>query len=135
MNLRNFGQVEGRLVRDPKVFENKDGSKKIIVTLAVNNNFKSRDGEVHTQFPSLEAYLSGGKEGNGPYDYMKKGDLVGFGYSIRTGSYEKDGETIYTQTLLIEDVDLKETKKSKAQRETEATLKENQAVQEEDANF
>ena len=75
MNLNNNGSLLGRLVQNPIVYVNADGSKKIRFTVAASNNYKSRDGQHHAQFVPLEAFLPAGSR-NSVYDYLTKGMLV-----------------------------------------------------------
>lgn len=119
-NIRNIGIAEGRLTKDPVVFNNSDGSKKVMVTVAVQDNYKnSGTGERGTQFINLEAFISNKSQGLGAFDYMHKGDLVGFEYTVRSNNYtDKDGVAHYGQVLFIQSTDLKETKKSQAARAT-----------------
>lgn len=107
MNQRNFGIAEGRLTRDAVVFANKDGSGKTMVTLAVDDNFKRADGTRGVQFLSFEGFIR--KDGKTTvYDrYMKKGNLVSIQYSLRTNTYEKDGQTVHRQYAFIEGIELK----------------------------
>lgn len=122
-NIRNFGIAEGRLTKDPAVFTNSDGSKKVMVTVAVQDNYKSKTtGERNTQFINLEAFISNKSKGLGAFDYMHKGDLVGFEYTIRSNNYtSKNGVAHYDQVLFIQSTDLKETKKAQAARATATT--------------
>ena len=110
MNIRNHGVAIGRLTRDPKVFDNTDGSKKVMLTLACQDNFKGKDGKKGTQFIPLTAFVSKDKDGLGVYAYMHKGDLVGVEYAVRTGSYtdENTKETVYTTELYVQSADLME---------------------------
>lgn len=119
-NIRNIGIAEGRLTKDPVVFNNSDGSKKVMVTVAVQDNYKnSTTGERGTQFINLEAFISNKSKGLGAFDYMHKGDLVGFEYTVRSNNYtDKEGNAHYGQVLFIQSTDLKETKKSQAARAT-----------------
>lgn len=113
VNQRNFGIVEGRLVRDPKIFTNADGSKNIKITLAARRNFKNKStGMNDPDYVSLEAFVSADTKGAGPYDYMHKGDLIGAEYTVRSNAYtDKDtGEEVYNQVLFIQSVDYKESK-------------------------
>lgn len=110
MNQRNFGILEGRLTREPAIWTNDDGSRKIAMTIAVRDNFLS-GGERKSQFPSVEAYIPASKADNGVYDHMHKGDMVGIQYSLRTNSYkDKNGEDVYNTVIFVENVDLKESK-------------------------
>lgn len=100
LNLANFGIVQGNLAKDPKVFENADGSKKVYLTVAARNNFPSKDGSTGTQFIDLQAFIP--KGGNmGPLEYLKKGSHTTLAYTVVRDSYEKDGETVYNQYLRV----------------------------------
>ena len=96
--MRNFGVVEGRLVREPAIFQNSDGSKKIKFTVAAQDNYKSTtpDGkkEKGSQIINLEAFVPAGRDKT-VYDLMHKGDMIGAQFSVRTNNYEKNGELIY----------------------------------------
>lgn len=109
MNIRNHGVAIGRLTRDPKVFDNTDGSKKVMLTLACQDNFKGSDGKRGTQFVPVVAFIPKDKFGLGVYAYMHKGDLVSVEYNVRSGSYEDaNKETVYTTELYVQSVDLME---------------------------
>lgn len=113
MNTRNFGIVTGRLAADPVVFDNKDGSKKVKVKLAVQDNFKSgADQTKKTKFVELDAFINADRAANGlgVYGMMHKGDQVTLQYTLDPNSYEKDGQTVYVTNLLIQNVDLLESK-------------------------
>lgn len=121
MNIRNYGVVEGRLVKDPVIFTNNDGSRKVMLTVAVMDNFKSKDGKKGSQFVQLEAFVSAKQTGNGVYGYMHKGDLVGLEFTIRTNNYtDKAGNPVYSQVLLVQGVDLKESKTTTDARQAKA---------------
>ena len=110
MNLKNFGVLEGRLTAEPFVAENKDGSKKVKFTVAVQNNYKNREGERDTQFVPVEAFIPAGRDfAKTPYNYVHKGSLVGVGYEVRSNVYEKAGEKVYGIVLNITDIELKES--------------------------
>ena len=55
LNPKNFGIAIGRLTRDITRFTNSDGSQKLMIHLAVDNNFLSRDKQRHSQFLDFEA--------------------------------------------------------------------------------
>lgn len=116
MNVRNYGCITGRLTKEPKVFTNSDGSRKVMLTVAAQQNFKNAGGERGTDFVNLEAFVSNQSQGLGVYEYMHTGDMVGLAYTVKSNSYEKNGETIYAQVLQVTDVDLMESKASQARR-------------------
>lgn len=125
MNLRNYAVFEGRLTHDPKILVNKDGSRKVLLTIACQNNYEStvRDEQGNTtkarqsEFVQLEAFISKENKTNGAYAFMEKGDLVGIHATVKANSYiDAAGQKQYRQCLLIKNVDLKETKTAKAAR-------------------
>lgn len=121
-NIRNYGMVTGRLVRDFKVCNNRDGSRKILFTVATANNYKSKDGHYHSQFISLEAFVPGNQKDNGVFAYINGGDLITCSYSVQTNTYtNKDGNTVYGQVLMVNDVALLESKATKEARRAKAT--------------
>ena len=94
----------GRLARDPDYYvsEKEDGSNVCRFTLAVNRNKDEAD------FISCVAF---GQQADAVADYCVKGDRLGVSGRLRTGSYEKEDETIYTTDVVCIQVDLVETKK------------------------
>lgn len=125
-NLHNFGHIQGRLTRDVSVMENKDGSKKVLLNIAVRNSYKTK-GEYQSQFINLQAFVR--KEvtfDKSVYAYMHKGDLITVEFEVRSNVYEKDGKTVYDQVLFVTNVALDETKKAKEARQT-ATMPEDTA--------
>ena len=81
-NIANNVTTIGHLTSDPVFFQNKDGSRRVRLTVAARNNFTSRDGKVKSQFVSLTKLLPADR-GNGAFDYIHEGDLVGFGSQDR----------------------------------------------------
>lgn len=112
MNLNNYGMLTGRLAKDPLVFDNKDGSRKVKLTLAVQNNYRNKDtGEHEAQFIPLEAFIPSGKTGLGAYDYMHKGDKITVQYAVKVTHYtDVSSADIYAVVLQIENVRLDETR-------------------------
>ena len=103
--------LTGRLVKDPAIKYN--GEMCIArFTLACDRRFK-KDGQPSADFPSCVAF---GKTGEFAEKYARKGmkfDVVG---RLQTGSYEdKDGKTVYTTEVVIEDMEFGESKKSQGE--------------------
>ena len=94
----------GRLTKDPVVKYNNDKAVARF-TLAVNRRF-SKDGEA--DFISCVAF---GKQGEFVEKYARKGmkfDVVG---RIQTGNYkDKDGKTVYTTDVVVEEIEFGESK-------------------------
>ena len=117
LNLMNFGIGEGRITKKPVMMENKDGSKKAFVTLAVQDNFASgTDKERKTQFLNLEGFVSKDRKSS-VYEKLEVGDKVAIQYRVETPSYEKDGEKIYKTALVIENIQFKESMAEKTARQ------------------
>lgn len=111
MNMNNYGTVEGRLTRDPKILENKDGSRKVKFTVAAQDNFKGPDGKRGTQFVNLDGFIRADKQGNGVYDSMHEGDLVKVHYTVKTNNYvDKDGNQVFGMVLQVQEIQLGESK-------------------------
>ena len=118
MNLSNYGICEGRITKKPVAMDNKDGSKKVFVTLAVQDNFASgKDKERKTQFLNLEGFVPKDRQSS-VYEKLEVGDKVAIQYRVETPSYEKDGQTIYkTAVLTIENIQFKESMAEKTARQ------------------
>ena len=111
-NVNNSGTVTGRLAADPVSFINADGSKKVMLTVYADRNFKnSTTGQRDSDRVSLETFVRVETDGLGIFGHMHKGDLVSLGYTVRSGSYadKLTGEVIYFQVLRVEDVSLLES--------------------------
>lgn len=105
--------LTGRLTKDPTIKYN--GEMCIArFTLACDRRFK-KDGQQSADFPSCVAF---GKTGEFAEKYARKGmkfDIVG---RLQTGSYEdKDGKTVYTTEVVVEDIEFGESKKSEPKEE------------------
>lgn len=97
----------GRLTKDPNVRQS--GETTIArYTLAVDRRFK-REGEPTADFISCVAF---GKAGDFAEKYLKKGTKIAVSGRIQTGSYEKDGQRIYTTDVIIEEQEFAESKAS-----------------------
>ncbi len=91
----------------------------VTAQIAVGRNYKDSEGNKETDFPTIVAW---GKTAEVLASMTAKGSLVGIEGELRTRSYEKDGAKRYVTEVLVDRVDLLE---SKAQ--TEARAKAAQA--------
>lgn len=103
-NPRNNGNLVGRLAGDPKVFENSDGSKKVLFTVFADRNFTNAQGERQSDGISVEAFVRAQTPGIGPFSNIHKGDLVALGTTLRVDRYAKNGETVYDLKVIVEDI-------------------------------
>lgn len=116
-NCRNMGTLTGRLVRDPVVFENRDGSHVVRATIAAQDNFYSNKaanggkGEIEAQFIPVEQFFSNRAKGLGAWPMTHKGDQIQVQYTLRNSNYVDDkGDTQYRIAVAVESLALLETK-------------------------
>jgi len=95
----------GRITKDPDVRTTSSGYVARF-TLAVNRPF-SKDAEKSADFVSCVAF---NKTAELMEKYVKKGALLGVDGRINTGSYEKDGRTVYTTDVICESIQFLEPK-------------------------
>lgn len=114
MNVKNNFQIIGRLVADPTIYDNKDGSKKVRYTIATRDNYVNRKGERNTQFIPVETFLSAdtiSKRGVGVFAHAHKGDFVAVTGRIQNNNYtDKDGVLHYGCILQVKTYDFMESK-------------------------
>lgn len=110
----------GRTVEAIELKKVGDNQKSTITTqLAVGRSYKDSEGNKETDFLTLVAW---GKTAEVLTSMTAKGSLVGIEGELRSRSYEKNGVKRYVTEVLVDKVDLLE---SKAQ--TEARAKAAQA--------
>ena len=92
----------GTLVRDPKSYPMKGGSSVASFSLATTREWASRDGTVKkkTAYPNCKAW---GTESDTIMQY-KKGDRIALIGMIETGSYERNGQKVYTTEVRAEKI-------------------------------
>lgn len=102
----------GRIVRDPDVrySQGANGSTAVArYTLAVDRKFK-QEGQPTADFINCIAF---GKLGEFAEKYLHKGVKIAVTGRIQTGSYKnKDGNTIYTTDVVVEEQEFCESKAS-----------------------
>ena len=94
----NQVQIIGRLTRDPYMSHSTSGMAIARFNVAVDTGFGEKK---RTDFPSIVVF---GKAAETCGLYIKKGSLVGITGRIQTGSYEKNGQTIYTTDIVADRV-------------------------------
>ena len=110
----NRVELIGRLTRDPELRYSSNNNANCRFTLAVNRTFQSQIGEQGTDFISIVVF---NKQAENVKKYIAKGSLVAVTGRIQTGSYEKDGRTIYTTDVVADNVQFLETKAQSASRD------------------
>lgn len=108
MNLVN---LTGRLTKDIDLKKTQNGMSVIKFTLAVNRRFK-KDGEQQADFISCVAW---DKAAEIMYQYVGKGSQIGLTGRLQTGSYDRDGQKVYTTDVVVEQFDFLESRSQRAQ--------------------
>lgn len=94
-NPFNSFNTVGRLVDDPKIIANADGSKRTYVKLALTRDYQT-NGKYEADFIDFEGFIPAPKadaNGNvrtygGVYEYMKKGQFVALNFEMRSCTYQ-----------------------------------------------
>lgn len=95
--MYNKVTLVGRLVRDPELRYTPSGKAVANFTIAVDRGFKNKEtGESNADFIKITTW---DKQAENIGNMLKKGRLVLVDGSIRSGSYEKDGQKIYTTDI------------------------------------
>lgn len=104
----------GRLTKEPKITvygENKD-KKMARFTLACDRRGRREEGQQTADFIPCICY---GKSADFADTYLRQGTKIVLTGSIVTGSYEKDGQRIYTTDVLVQSMEFAESKKGQEQ--------------------
>lgn len=111
MSAINNVILTGRLVADPQ-FRAAQGDSNAVAryTLAVDRR-RGRDGEQKADFIPCVAF---GKSAEFTNQYYKKGTKISIQGHMQSGSYEKDGQKVYTLNVIVEDSSFAEPKKAES---------------------
>ncbi|MBQ1496321.1 MAG: single-stranded DNA-binding protein [Bacilli bacterium] len=105
--MMNRVELIGRITRDPELRYTNSNIATARFTLAVNRPFQGQNGEQGTDFINIVVWR---KQAENVAKYVSKGSLVAVEGRIQTGSYEKDGQRIYTTDVVADSVQFLETK-------------------------
>lgn len=108
----NKVELIGRLTKDPEVRYSNGANGSTAVaryTLAIDRKYK-QEGQQNADFVNCIAF---GKLGEFAEKYLHKGVKIAIVGRIQTGSYKnKDGNTIYTTDVVVEEQEFCESKAS-----------------------
>lgn len=98
INKRHMNKVFlfGRLGKDPE--DIKGGSKFSLATTE-----RKKVGDIWEEYPEWHHCVVFGKRAEALQKYVRKGDQLSVMGSIRTSSYDKDGETRYATDIIVSD--------------------------------
>ena len=99
----------GRICKDIEVKHGNSGTAFASFTLAVNRSFTKAGEEKTADFLSCKVF---GKTAENVAKFFSKGSMIVVTGRIETGSYEKDGNKVYTTNIMVDEFFFTEGKKS-----------------------
>ncbi|MFE7117046.1 single-stranded DNA-binding protein [Streptomyces sp. NPDC057654] len=109
-NPSSTASLIGRAAHDPKVFPNKDGSKKVMLTVFVERGYTDAQGNRNSDALPLEAFVRAQTTDIGPFRHVHKGDLVALSYEPRMNEYLKNGKKVFELKLEIQNISFLESR-------------------------
>ena len=93
----------GRLTKDPEVRTMTSGNSVANFSIAVNRNFKNKDGQVEADFINIVVF---GRQVESISKYVFKGSQVGIEGRMQTRSYDaQDGSKRYVTEVIADNVE------------------------------
>jgi single-strand DNA-binding protein len=109
MNLFAF---VGNLTKDPESSVMSNGKTQTKFNIAINRPYKDSDGNQSADFPRITCYE---KNAENAAKYLSKGRKVAVTGHVKTGSYDKDGQKIYTTDFIADKLDFLSSPQSDGQ--------------------
>ncbi len=115
----------GRLTRDPEIRYTAGNTPVASFSLAVNRNFKNKEGGYDADFINITAWR---RLAELISSSLHKGSLIAVTGRIQTSSYEaKDGTRRYTTDVVADEIAFLEKKGASADRSAEPAMYEKQS--------
>ena len=93
----------GRLTKDPEVRSTSTGTTTVSFTVAVNRNFKNKDGNYDADFLPCVAFRS---TADFISKFFKKGNMICLDGRVQTRNYDaQDGTKRYVTEVVVENVE------------------------------
>ena len=107
----------GRLTKDPEFRTTQNSVSVATFTLAVNRNFKNKNGEQQADFINVVVFRQQAENVN---NYLSKGNLAGVDGRIQSRSYEnKIGQRVYVSEVLADSVQFLEPKNNQSNNQSQ----------------
>src|SRR5574344_1663329 len=127
--MANIVQLMGRLTRDVELRYLENNNAVARFTLAVDKGLsKEKKEEMEMQGKPTADFIScqaWGKTAEFINNYTEKGSRIAVVGRIQTGSYEKDGQMVYTTDVLVQNVEVIDWKNSNFQNGNNSTVANN----------
>ena len=104
----NKVMIMGRICKDLEVKIVGNQMSFLSFTVAVNQKFAKQGEEKKTDFLNCKAFS---KTAENIAKFFRKGSLIIVSGRIQTGSYEKDGQKIYTTDIMVDEFEFTGEKK------------------------
>lgn len=102
----------GRLTKDPEFRTTPSGVDVATFTLAVNRNFKSKNGEQQADFINCVVFR---KQAENVNNYLNKGSLAGVDGRLQSRSYENaEGQRVFVTEVVCDSVQFLEPKNTQS---------------------
>ena len=102
----------GRLTKDPEFRTTPSGLDVAMFTLAVNRNFKDKNGEQQADFINCVVFR---KQAENVNNYLNKGSLAGVDGRLQSRSYEnKEGQRVFVTEVVCDSVKFLEPKNAQS---------------------
>lgn len=99
----NDARFTGNLTKDPEMKELSSGKKRAMFTLAVQRRYVNHQtGVREADFITFYAYDRNAEMAE---KYLTKGKKILVESHVKTGKYEKDGQTIYTTEFVVDAIE------------------------------
>jgi len=93
----------GRLTKDPEVRALPTGNSVATFTLAINRNFKNKEGNIDADFINISVF---GRQAENVGKYVSKGSQIGIEGRIQSRSYDaQDGTKRYVTDVVADNVE------------------------------
>lgn len=131
----NTVNLIGHLTKDIELRKTQSGKSYARFTLAVNRRTKNEQGKQDADFISCVVW---DKRAETMYQYLGKGSQIGIEGRIQTGSYERDGQRVYTTDVVVENFDFLESRAEKQEYNApveESDIEANESIWDERLTF
>jgi single-strand DNA-binding protein len=113
----------GRLTKDPELRSTQSGLKITSFTLAINRNFKNKDGNYDADFLNCQAF---DKRAEFIEKYFKKGSMMVITARAQTRNYDdNDGKKRFVTEFIVEEVYFAGSNEKKNDTSVEAEVPQN----------
>ncbi|AKS69269.1 single-stranded DNA-binding protein [Staphylococcus schleiferi] len=113
----------GRLTKDPELRTTQSGVEVATFTLAVNRNFKSKNGEQQADFINCVVFR---KQAENVNNFLFKGSLAGVDGRLQSRSYEnQEGRRVFVTEVVCDSVQFIEPKNNGQSKQQQGQAQDN----------